>query len=84
MPIRYLVIPEQTIIDKVPAAAIESVQPGYGSEIEHIMMEGLNINNGMLPLFFFKVLSHRFLVNVYVLGQGLMICSTFFTIESTL
>ena len=63
------------MIVKGPAAVIASIQPGYGSWFEAIMIAGLSIKRGMFPLSFCKALSAKFLVKVYVLGHGLMMSS---------
>lgn len=54
---------------KPPAAEMESVQPGNGYSREHAMIEGLQIQHLILPIFFTNDFSAKFLVKVYVLGN---------------
>lgn len=56
--------PDAIIIERLPAAAKESVQPWKGSYNEQIMIDGLRIRTGTLPLFFSKALSLKFFVKV--------------------
>ena len=48
----YLRIPKPAKTERDPAAERVSIHPGYGSRIEDIMMEGLKIRTGTLPLCF--------------------------------
>jgi len=58
------VTPDAIIIERLPGAAKESVQPWKGSYNEEIMIDGLRIRTETLPLFFTKDLSLRFFVKV--------------------
>ena len=70
---KFLNIPYPLIMIKKPPAANESVQPGKGSLYDAYMIAGLNMHIGILPLCFFKDLSERLFVKVYVLTQGAII-----------
>ena len=61
---KYLIAPIAVNKVKAPAAARVSIHPGYGCSCEQIMIEGLKMRRGTLPLCLASALSARFFVKV--------------------